>query len=115
MVAPLAAAVGAVGRAMASTYGRALASRATPYVSQFLRGFGRSMIPGYGTVSNLAYASRLQGKLAAARISGAVSADVTLGGMAGVYIMRGIKKSTTSPSSTSKSGRSRRRRSYLEQ
>jgi hypothetical protein len=116
MAFPLGAAIGAVGRAMASTYGRALASRATPYVSQYLRGFGRSLIPGYGTVSNLAYASRLQRKLAAARISGAVSADIATigGGMASAYLVSTMKKSS-SPSSSRGSGRSRRRRRYLEE
>lgn len=107
----------AIGRTMASTYGRVLASRAIPYISQFARGFGRSLVPVYGTVSNLSYAQKLQKPLAAARLTGGVVGDVSVGAMTAAYAysisQEGYARLKRGRSRTSAGGRRRRR--YLEE
>jgi hypothetical protein len=92
---------------------RAALARAAPYAAQFARGFGRGVIPVYGSMSNL-YISRTLGKLGVARVAGGVASDLTVGGMTAVYIHSKLKQ-RRSPSSGG--GRARRgmSRRYLEE
>ena len=74
MVAPAAVAVGAYRAfrviGMAGRYAIRYGPRALPFVSQAVRGFGRGLVPFYGTATNLAYASRLKPGLSGARLGG---------------------------------------------
>ena len=83
MVAPAAVAVGAYRAlriiGMAGRYAIRYGPRVLPYASQAVRGFGRGLVPVWGSVTNLQYAARLSPKLAGARLGGGLVGDAVIG------------------------------------
>lgn len=106
---PFAAAVG-IGRAAVyvARYGRV----ALPYASQFGRGFGRGLVPVYGTATNL-YISRKLGKLGVARMVGATAGDLTVGGMASSYVISKLRSTKPRRPVASQRKRTSSSRRYL--
>jgi hypothetical protein len=117
VVAPAAVAVGAYRAlriiGMAGRYAIRYGPRILPYASQAVRGFGRGLVPVWGSVTNLQYAARLSPNLAGARLGGGLVGDAVIGSTTlgyAIKLQREAKSPLTGmPRSPGIGGRARRK------
>ncbi len=100
MVAPVAVAVGAYRAlrilGMAGRYAIRYGPRVLPYASQAVRGFGRGLVPVWGSVTNLQYAARLSPAMAGARLGGGLLGDAMIGTTSLAYAAK-LQRDSVSP------------------